>query len=365
MSMTPTMAPPETKTALTELDAVPDGLLERESHELHELLPGPTLIHLRGRRQRPLFVCVLQHGNEDTGWLAMREWLRETKNQTPPRALSLFISNVAAARYRLRRLQDQLDYNRVWPGDSDDNGDGDDGNSNGDAAEYKLMRQVRDIMRRRHVFASIDLHNNTGRNPYYACVNRLDNRFFNLARVFSDTVVYFTKPAGVQSLAFAELCPAITVECGRPGDRYGVQRARALVETVLAMEHLSDAPPADDTRVYHTTAVVKVPERLDIGFGDGQRHIRFIEELDQMNFVEQPPGTVFATVSGGERRYLQAWDELGREVSDMYFEVADGALRTRKTVMPSMLTQDERVIRQDCLCYLMERATVRGGRVSL
>jgi hypothetical protein len=29
-------------------------------------------------------------------------------------------------------------------------------------------------------------------------------------------------------------------------------------------------------------------------------------------------------------------------------------------VMPAMLTRDERVIRQDCLCYLMERLPYPG-----
>jgi hypothetical protein len=31
-----------------------------------------------------------------------------------------------------------------------------------------------------------------------------------------------------------------------------------------------------------------------------------------------------------------------------------------KCLMPAMLTRDERVIRQDCLCYLMERLPYPG-----
>jgi hypothetical protein len=40
--------------------------------------------------------------------------------------------------------------------------------------------------------------------------------------------------------------------------------------------------------------------------------------------------------------------------------VRRGELLTRRVVMPSMLTLDERVIRQDCLCYLMERFPIPG-----
>jgi hypothetical protein len=50
-----------------------------------------------------------------------------------------------------------------------------------------------------------------------------------------------------------------------------------------------------------------------------------------------------------------ATDNEGRDVTDTYFDFSDGQVRTRREVMPSMLTQDRRVIQQDCLCYLMER----------
>ena len=50
-----------------------------------------------------------------------------------------------------------------------------------------------------------------------------------------------------------------------------------------------------------------------------------------------------------------ALDNAGQDATGRYFQVADGSLRTRRQVMPVMLTLDTRVIRQDCLCYLMER----------
>ena len=55
------------------------------------------------------------------------------------------------------------------------------------------------------MFASIDIHNNTGLNPHYGCVNRLDPPFLHLATLFSRIVVYFKRPLGVQSAAFASV----------------------------------------------------------------------------------------------------------------------------------------------------------------
>jgi succinylglutamate desuccinylase len=57
---------------------------------------------------------------------------------------------------------------------------------------------------------------------------------------------------------------------------------------------------------------------------------------------------------------LVAIDEDGCEVTHRYFEVRSGELRTRRAVMPSMLTLNEEVIRQDCLCYLMEKLDYHG-----
>ena len=52
---------------------------------------------------------------------------------------------------------------------------------------------------------------------------------------------------------------------------------------------------------------------------------------------------------------LVVTSENGEIVTTEYFELHGGRLQNLVPVMPSMLTRDERVIRQDCLCYLMER----------
>src|SRR3989338_9093680 len=125
---------------LTQYEALPPGLLDLPAARLGEVLPGPALIHLPGRRQPPLFVSVLLHGNEDTGWLAAQSVLRKYTDAEFPRALSLFIGNVEAARSGLRRLDGQPDYNRVWPGGEESPSD-----------ESAMMQQVVDAMRARGV----------------------------------------------------------------------------------------------------------------------------------------------------------------------------------------------------------------------
>lgn len=330
---------------LTQFDSLPAGLLDRSAAQLHEVLPGPALIHLPGRRTPPLFVSVLLHGNEDTGWVAAQSVLRKFAGVELPRALSLFIGNVEAARSGLRRLDGQPDYNRVWPGSDEP-----------DAAESAIMRQVVDAMRRRGVFASLDIHNNTGLNPHYACVNRLDQNFLHLATLFSRIVVYFIRPRGVQSAAFAELCPAVTVECGKPGTPGSVEHAADFIEACL---HLAAFPAhrvaPHDIDLFHTVATVKVPDDASFGFGTRDADIDFVQELDHYNFRELARGEVLGTIQRGSTARLRVLDEEGTDVGARLFDYRDGRITLAQALMPAMLTRDERVIRQDCLCYLMER----------
>ncbi|MBU0592352.1 MAG: succinylglutamate desuccinylase/aspartoacylase family protein [Gammaproteobacteria bacterium] len=333
---------------LTQYKSLPDGLLDLPAARLGEVLPGPALIHLPGRHTLPLFVSVLLHGNEDTGWLAAQEILRKYAAAELPRALSLFIGNVAAARSGVRRLDDQPDYNRVWPGSEEAH-----------PAERAMMQEVVDAMRARGVFASIDIHNNTGLNPHYACVNRLDQAFLHLAALFSRIVVYFIRPRGVQSAAFAELCPAVTLECGKPGTPGSVEHAVLFLEACLHLSEFPAHPVAPhDIDLFHTVATVKVPEQASFGFAAPDADIDFVSELDHFNFRELARGERLGRVREGSPVRLQVRDENDIDIGMRLFDYCQGEITLRQPLMPAMLTRDERVIRQDCLCYLMERIGV-------
>jgi hypothetical protein len=330
---------------LSVLDSLPEGFLDASAGGLHQVLCGPSLIHLPGRHPRPLFVSVLLHGNEDTGLNAAQAVLARYQDRELPRALSLFVGNVQAAAVGQRHLDGQPDYNRVWPG-ADTMG----------LPEHAMMQQVVAAMRAKQVFASIDFHNNTGLNPHYACVSRLDQPFLHFATLFSRTVVYFRRPLGVQTAAFAGLCPSVTVECGKAGSAGGEEHAGRFLEAALHLDHFPPhAVAGHDIDLYHTVGTVKVPEAVSFSFTSAGADVQFDRALDHMNFRDVETGTHFADVAAHCRTPVTVWDEDGSEVTDRYFTLVDGQLRTARPVTPSMLTLNERVIRQDCLCYLMER----------
>jgi succinylglutamate desuccinylase len=331
---------------LQVMNDLPPRMLEIETSRLHQVLSGPTLFHLPGRREEPLFISVLLHGNEDTGWYAVQSLLRNYRHRELPRALSIFVGNVAAGRAGVRFLDGQPDYNRIWedvPGVAG-------------VPEREMMRRIVEEMRARNVFASIDVHNNSGINPHYACVRRLDHPSFQLATLFSRTVVYFTRPRGVQTAAFSELCPAVTVECGQAGQAHGVNHATEYLDACLNLAAIPEHKVAvHDIDLFHSVAIVKVPDDVSFGFGEDVADIRFAAGLDYMNFRELPPGTLLGWVKDGSKTLLHVQDEQGSQVSGKYLKIENGEIRTAVPVMPSMLTSNAEAIRQDCLCYFMER----------
>ena len=333
---------------LNERTEFPLSLLDVAANGLHDVLGGPTLFHLGGRRAPPLFVSVLMHGNETTGWDARRRVLRKyvcADGFDLPRALSLFVGNTEAARDGVRHLDHQPDFNRVWPG-SETSG----------TAVHDLMRDVMDTMAEREMFASVDVHNNTGLNPHYACVNVLEHTSLHLAALFGRTVVYFVRPRGVASMAMAALGPSVTLECGKVGHEHGVDHAADYLDACLHLAEIPSHPVArHDVDLYHTVAIVRVPGEVKFAFGDGPADVRFPRNLDAMNFRELPVGTLFGEIADSGGVPLDVRDEEDRGVTERYFAVEGGRLLTRVPVMPSMLTCDPVVIRQDCLCYLMER----------
>lgn len=337
-------------TALKIFESLPPGLLEADAASLEDLLGGPALIHLPGRRPEPLFVTVLLHGNETTGFEAVQAVLRRWQGRELPRALSLFIGNVAAARAGLRRLAVQPDYNRVWPG-----------TETPDLPEAALMAEVVAHMRPRRPFASIDIHNNTGINPHYACVVRLEPSFLRLAQLFSRIAVHFQRPLGVQATAVAALCPAVAVECGKIGGQASIAHAAEFVEAVLHLDHFPQHPvPAHDLELMHTVAIVKVPPGASFSFDGSAADFRFRGDLDHLNFREMKPGTALGHRAPGCEARLLVQPGGQAPLEGEYFDYADDEIRLMRPMVPAMLTIDPLAVKNDCLCYLMERIEFRS-----
>lgn len=320
---------------------LPEGFLEAKAEDLLDLLGKPSLIHLQGINPKPLFISTLLHGNETTGFYALQALLKQYVDTPLPRSLSIFIGNVEAAAKNQRRLESQIDYNRIWPGTHH--------TSN---AETDLMSAVTNIMRKHKPFASIDVHNNTGPNPHYACVNILNPHGLQLASMFSNIAVYFTSPKGVQSSAFSDFCPAVVLECGQSGEVEGIQHAKDYLETVLTLPAIPSGHP-ENLNIFHTVASVTVPKHISFDTHSGS-DVMLYQSLEEMNFDQLPESMPFAEIkSSGSMPFLVS-NESDEDVTEEFFEILENTVILKNSIVLSMYTTQKAAIQQDCLCYFME-----------
>ncbi|MCG8325920.1 MAG: peptidase M14, partial [Thiotrichales bacterium] len=167
---------------------------------------------------------------------------------------------------------------------------------------------------------------------------------------------YFIRPKGVQSMAFAEFCPAVTIECGASGEPGGIRTAGDYLKTCLNLESIPDHTiNSRDLDLYHTVAIVKIPREIDFGFDASGHDLVLDPDIEVLNFQTLPEGKVLGRVNNGDGRALEIRDEQGNEVFDQYFNIDDDQLRLRRDIVPAMITIDHEAIRKDCFFYIMER----------
>ena len=323
------------------LDALPDGFINIAIADIRNIFPRPSLIHLQGDDPRALFIAILLHGNEHTGLTVMQRLLRKFDGKLP-RSVMLFVGNVRAAEANRRFLPDQEDYNRCWPGTLREHSD-----------TTRMMRQVFEIVYGHEPFAAIDIHNNTGRNPHYACITDVNMQNRNLAAHFNQVAMVMNRK-GVSTMAFDGVCPAVTLECGMPGDPDGIDHACRFLEDLLVMESISDKKPTrEELHLVVSHAMLNIPEHVSFAFDpDADADLLFETNFEDRNFTLLDPSHVFGYTRID--RPLAITDEQGLDITDATVRIDDGRIYLNYTMMPAMITRNKEVVRQDCLCYLLQ-----------
>jgi hypothetical protein len=327
-------------------DGLPDELLDLTDLELLRAVGKPTLLRIPGTgEQAPRAIACLLHGDESTGYHATLTVLR--RRRTYPFDLYVLIGNVRAALaehgYGHRFLDDQEDFNRVW-------GLGEPTTQMRRAADGML-----DILTGAGLESLVDVHNNTGDNPFYAIVTRERPEVINLATLFTTTLLSWDLDAHTLMEALHDDCAAIAVECGMPG------RPESHAFAVDALRRYLGAPPIATDRVVRDFDMLaglrKVTVRPEVRFtfgGNLSEDVDFVvaEDADVHNFVEVPEGHVVGLVHPGAALPLRAVTAAGDDVTAEHFHVVDGAVLTSIPTTPVMMTRTVEAARKDCLFYV-------------
>lgn len=327
-------------------DGLPAELLALDEHALLRELGRPTIARFPGTGDAPpRAIATLLHGDESTGLQALLRVLRRRTRY--PFDLYVVIGNVEAAiappGFAFRFLDHQEDLNRVW----------------GLGTPTTALRRAADAILAELVDAGleslVDVHNNTGDNPFYAIVTRSRPEVYNLATIFTTTLLRWDLQAGTLMEAMHERCAAIAVECGLPG------RPESLAFAVDGIRrYLGSAPLRSDVVLRDHDLLGrlrKVTVRPEVRFRFGGELTDDVDlvldaDADVHNFVEVPSGHVVGRVHPDAAMPLLALEPDGREVTDRHFELRDGEVVVSGPTTPVMMTRTVEAARKDCLFYL-------------
>lgn len=303
---------------------LPAALADVPATSLVDELGGPTLFDLRKPNEPPLFVSVLLHGNEVSGWNAVRALFPEVTNAST----LLFLGNLEAAARGVRALPGRADFNRVW--------------EHGESTEAAVAAEVTTYVQAAKPRMALDIHNTTGENPPYSVICRSDPETLAFAGAFSTRALLATQPPGVQTRRFASFCTAITIEVGTPDDPSSTTQATAFLAAVLA-----NAGPPSGQRQPESLSLYETVARVTLADG-----AVLDPDMQRFNFRTAPAGTAL-TRSGG----LHATAADDRDLGAEYFGTNNGLAVLKRPTMLAMYTGEEEAARRDCLCYFLEPVT--------
>ena len=312
-------------------------------------LRKPALICIPGTDPQPRvrFVSTLLHGNEDSGFRAVLNMLRNGDHF--PFDLWVFIGNVRAAHqegwFAHRYLDGQEDFNRTW----------------GLNAPTTRMRRCSDevfaVLRELDLEAAVDIHNNTGLNPYYAITPDPTEEALRLGAAMADTILRWPLRAHTLMEVLSPICPAVSVECGLPAVEENHAYAAAALRRFLRIPSFDDSMPGPH-RVFEMQHRIVVRPEVKFAFGGvltEDLDMVLHPGLDTHNFGMLLAGTELGLVPPGAAMPLLCTDMRGRETTERFFEIIGGSLIVTEDVTPVMLTTTVQQTRRDCFFYIARR----------
>lgn len=332
-------------------DGLPDDLLGLPPLEVLARLGRPTLLRVPGRGTKPpRAISTLLHGDESTGLEAILTVLAHPR--TYERDLYVVIGNVAAALdgdgFEHRYLDDQEDFNRIW------------GLEEPTTAQRLAADGILAELRAAGLEALVDIHNNTGNNPFYAIVTQDAPRHLNLATLFTTTLLTWDLRAHTMMEAMHDEVASIAVECGLPGRPESLAFAIDGIRRFLGEPDLEDDVVLRDYDLYGDLRKVRIRPEVRFRFGgelDDGVDLVIDADADDVNFRTVAPGHVIGHVRPGGAMPLVAESPGGRDVTLDHFEVdRTGRVLTTATATPVMMTRTVAAARKDCLFYLSTAA---------
>ena len=314
-------------------EKIDEQLLHVEARELHRFLSGATVFDLRHAEVQPFFVSTLLHGNETSGWDAVRRFVSDY----PEASIVLFVGNVHAAAREMRHLPNEADFNRIWQ-------------------EQPWHSYLNDLLETYQPWCGIDIHNNSGSNPHYSVITDHNASTLALATLFSNKVIFTDHTLDILAHAVASHCPALTIETGTVEDPTSEQRAYDFLERLNTIRRVPTSLQCE-LESYATIGIVKVEHEN----GSLDNFPRFDESLKRKSFQTLPAGSPFidSLPAGWQVNVLDPAHDL--DLTHDFLEFRDQSAFLKRDVIMSMFTHKPLLAIQDCVCYFLKTASLAHG----
>ena len=327
-------------------DGLPDELLDADELELLRALERPTLIRVPGDGlQEPRAIAALLHGDESTGFQAVHQVLRRRRRY--PFDLYVVIGNVQAALvapgFAHRFLDDQEDMNRIW------------GLGEPTTTQRRAVDGILAELMSTGLESLVDIHNNTGDNPFYAVITQDRPDVINLASLFTTTMVRWDLEVHTLMEALHGTCASIAIECGLPG------RPESLAFALDGLRRYLGAPPLRHDHITSDHDLLgglrRVMIRPEVRFRFGGEltddlDLVLVADGDVYNFAEVPAGHVLGQVHPHAALPVRVVDAFDQDVTEEHVMIEGDRLVLTEPTTPVMMTRTVEAARKDCLFYL-------------
>lgn len=331
---------------------IPEGFLRVTPKEITKVIDSPSIIHLKGEKKAALFLSILLHGNETSGLSILQRVLKKYHSQILPRDLIIFVGNPQAVALGVRHLKGQPDFNRIWNREV--------------IARYSIAKDLITYIKEQEVYAAIDIHNNSGENPLYSCINNKNEEFIKLAQSFSKNIVYFNQPDSVLSMALSRFFPSVVIECGLPDSSQGIATGIQFVQSILDKNEQWKIRDSKIEFIYQTYARLCIDSASSLSFHSsptlqgkvsGKGHVCLIDQFDKLNFKKLEAGQVLGKVGGPVKITLINYK--GVDIFNQFFSFVEEDMLVKSPFIPSMFTKNIDIAKSDCLGYIMSKIKLK------